>query len=57
MKRQERHGNYMVVLKGKPVADSICDNIKNSIEELIQKGIEPGIAIVRVGKKPDDIYY
>ena len=47
----------MVVLKGKPVADSICDNIKNSIEELIQKGIEPGIAIVRVGKKPDDIYY
>lgn len=47
----------MVVLKGKPVADSICDNIKNSIEELIQKGIEPGLAIVRVGKKPDDIYY
>ena len=46
-----------VLLKGKPVADDICASIAGEIEELKSKGIEPCLAIVRVGQKPDDIYY
>ncbi len=47
----------MEILKGKPVADSICEKIKADIEALDENGITPGLAIVRVGTKPDDIYY
>ncbi len=47
----------MEILKGKPVADSICEKIKADIEALGENGITPGLAIVRVGTKPDDIYY
>ncbi len=47
----------MELLKGKPTADAICEKLKSEIEELAKKEIEPGLAIVRVGEKPDDIYY
>lgn len=47
----------MTVLKGKAVADGICDNIRTEIADLCKKNIAPGLAIVRVGEKPDDIYY
>lgn len=47
----------MDVLKGKPVADAICEKIREDVSALESKGINPGLAIVRVGEKPDDIYY
>ena len=47
----------MTVLKGKPVADAICGKITADIAELEKKNIVPGLAIIRVGEKPDDIYY
>ncbi len=46
-----------VILKGKPVADSICEELKVKIEDLKSNGTSPTLAIVRVGEKPDDIYY
>lgn len=47
----------MTVLKGKAVADDICAKITEDIAELQKDNITPGLAIVRVGEKPDDIYY
>ncbi|MBE5818877.1 MAG: bifunctional 5,10-methylenetetrahydrofolate dehydrogenase/5,10-methenyltetrahydrofolate cyclohydrolase [Clostridiales bacterium] len=46
-----------VLLKGKPVADNICASIVGEIERLKADSVEPCLAIVRVGQKPDDIYY
>ena len=47
----------MVELLGKPVADAICANLKDSIEELKGKNKIPTLAIVRVGNREDDISY
>ena len=46
-----------VLLKGKPVADDICASIAGEVEKLKADSVEPCLAIVRVGQKPDDIYY
>ena len=46
-----------VLLKGKPVADNICGSLAEEITKLKADGISPCLAIVRVGEKPDDIYY
>lgn len=47
----------MTVLKGKPVADAICVEITEKTESLKAEGKTLTLAIVRVGTKPDDIYY
>ncbi len=47
----------MEKLLGRPVAEAMCADIKERVVRLSEKGITPGIAIVRVGNKPDDIYY
>lgn len=44
-------------LKGAEVAKAICENLKNSIEELKNKDIIPTLAIVRVGSREDDVAY
>ena len=47
----------MEILKGKPVADAVCIDVTKRVEDLKNNGICPKLAIVRVGEKPDDIYY
>lgn len=45
------------LLKGKPVADKLCEDIAKRVLVLNRKSVFPTLAIVRVGNKPDDIYY
>lgn len=46
-----------MLLKGKPVADKIKENIINKSAELKGKRIFPKLSILRVGARPDDIAY
>ncbi len=45
------------LLRGKPVADAVMLEVKNSVKELKSKNIKPKLMIVRVGEKNDDISY
>lgn len=45
------------LLKGKPVADAITQEVKAEVEELIAKNIYPKLMIVRVGERQDDLSY
>lgn len=45
------------LIKGKPVADAITEEVKLETKELIEKGIVPKLKIVRVGEREDDIAY
>ena len=44
-------------LGGKEVADKIVEEIKTRVEELKSKGIDPKLAILRVGAREDDLAY
>ncbi|MDK2986404.1 MAG: methylenetetrahydrofolate dehydrogenase / methenyltetrahydrofolate cyclohydrolase [Clostridia bacterium] len=45
------------ILTGKEVAQSIKEDLKKEIENLKEKGITPKLGIIRVGARPDDLYY
>ena len=45
------------ILKGTPVAAKLNEATLKKANDLKEKGIEPCLAILRVGEKPDDIYY
>lgn len=45
------------ILKGAPVAAAITAKLQQEVEELRARGIDPTLAILRVGEKPDDIAY
>lgn len=45
------------ILKGKPVADAILAELKIKITELNSKNLYPKLGIIRVGARPDDLYY
>ncbi|MBQ6540632.1 MAG: bifunctional 5,10-methylenetetrahydrofolate dehydrogenase/5,10-methenyltetrahydrofolate cyclohydrolase [Oscillospiraceae bacterium] len=45
------------VLKGAPVAAKINETTAERAAALREKGVTPCIAILRVGEKPDDIFY
>jgi len=45
------------LLKGKPVADAIKADLTNKVEALKAKGITPKLGIIRVGARPDDLFY
>ncbi len=45
------------VLKGKPVADAIKAELTEKVEVLKGKGITPKLGIIRVGSRPDDLFY
>ncbi len=45
------------IIKGKPVADKISEDLIKEIKGLNAKGINPKLAIVRVGERPDDLAY
>jgi methylenetetrahydrofolate dehydrogenase (NADP+)/methenyltetrahydrofolate cyclohydrolase len=48
----------MLLLKGKPVADKIRENILSAVEGCKAKGLDlPKLAIMRAGEEPDDIAY
>lgn len=46
-----------MILKGKPVADQIKENIQQKVSQYEEQGICPKLAILRVGERPDDIAY
>ena len=45
------------VLKGKPVADALCEQMKKDIAALGEQGVVPTLAILRVGERADDLSY
>ena len=45
------------VLKGKPVADAIKAELIQKVATLKGKGITPKLGIIRVGARPDDLFY
>ena len=45
------------LLLGKPVIDSLREELKGRIAALEERGVKPGLAIVRVGARPDDLTY
>ena len=44
-------------LTGKPVADAIKEELTKKVEALKGRGIVPKLGIVRVGARPDDLFY
>ena len=44
-------------LTGKPVADSMKENLTQRVEALKAKGLAPKLGIIRVGARPDDLFY
>lgn len=44
-------------LAGKEVADKIVEELKVKVEELKSKGVNPKLAILRVGERNDDLAY
>ena len=45
------------ILKGKPVADAIKAELIEKVEKLKTRGITPKLGIIRVGARPDDLFY
>ena len=45
------------LIKGKPVADKISEDVKLEVEEFNKNGIYPKLQIIRVGEREDDISY
>lgn len=45
------------IIKGKPVADQISENLIKEVNELVKEGINPKLTIVRVGARGDDLAY
>lgn len=45
------------ILKGKPVVDAIKIELTAKIAELKTSGLTPKLGIIRVGARPDDLYY
>jgi len=45
------------LLKGKPVADAMKEDLINRVNALKERGITPKLGIMRVGARPDDLFY
>lgn len=45
------------IMKGKPVADAIKEELKKKVEDLKARNIVPKLGIIRVGARPDDLFY
>ena len=45
------------IIKGKPVGDALSEQLKVECEALVKEGIQPKLAILRVGAKPNDLSY
>ncbi|SMP60322.1 bifunctional 5,10-methylenetetrahydrofolate dehydrogenase/5,10-methenyltetrahydrofolate cyclohydrolase [Anoxynatronum buryatiense] len=44
-------------LKGKPVADALSAAIREEVDYLKPKGVQPALTLIRAGEKPDDMAY
>ena len=44
-------------LAGKAVADAMKEDLVKKVEKLKEKGIVPKLGIVRIGARPDDLFY
>ena len=44
------------LLKGKPVADAMKEDLINRVNALKERGITPKLGIMRVGARPDDLF-
>ncbi|MGN1383156.1 MAG: bifunctional 5,10-methylenetetrahydrofolate dehydrogenase/5,10-methenyltetrahydrofolate cyclohydrolase [Eubacterium sp.] len=45
------------VLKGKEVIAQLNDEVKQRSEKLQEQGVQPALAVVRLGERPDDLAY
>ena len=45
------------IIIGKPVGDALSEILKGECEALVKEGIQPKLAILRVGAKPNDLSY
>ena len=45
------------IIKGKPVGDALSEILKGECKALVKEGIQPKLAILRVGAKPNDLSY
>ena len=45
------------IINGKPVGDALSEILKGECEALVKEGIQPKLAILRVGAKPNDLSY
>ncbi|MCC3869422.1 bifunctional 5,10-methylenetetrahydrofolate dehydrogenase/5,10-methenyltetrahydrofolate cyclohydrolase [Terrisporobacter mayombei] len=45
------------IIKGKPVGDALSEVLKGECEALVKDCIQPKLAILRVGAKPNDLSY
>ncbi|MBQ8563109.1 MAG: bifunctional 5,10-methylene-tetrahydrofolate dehydrogenase/5,10-methylene-tetrahydrofolate cyclohydrolase, partial [Firmicutes bacterium] len=45
------------ILKGAPVTAALNEKMTRKVEELKGKGVNPTLAILRVGQRPDDLSY
>ncbi len=45
------------ILKGKPVADAMNAELAEKVAALKARGITPKLGIIRVGARPDDLFY
>ena len=45
------------LLKGKAVADALVEKLHVRVDALKERGVQPGLAIVRVGVREDDLSY
>ena len=45
------------IMKGKPVADAIKEELAKKVEDLKARNIVPKLGIIRVGARPDDLFY
>ena len=45
------------IIKGKPVGDALSEVLKGECEALVKDGIQPKLAILRVGAKANDLSY
>lgn len=45
------------IWKGAPVAAAMTEHLAERARQLLERGVEPTLAIVRLGERPDDIAY
>lgn len=45
------------ILKGKPVATQLKEEVSHRVQSLQDKGVQPKLAVLRVGENPNDISY
>ena len=45
------------ILKGAPVAEALCEQLRPRIETLVNKGVTPCLGMIRIGEREGDLSY